>query len=402
MRMKVKRIFLLLALTMPLQLAAQTNPKQGYIITNKNDTIYGTIDYLSDTKNANECRFKADSETVYKSYKPTEISGYRFADDGIYYVTKTLPVEGKEKTFFAEYLLQGGISLFHHKEGGYDYYFLIDENGKVATVKDDIPWLLLTKRSKEAKRNALREASQMLCLSQDALNGMWKHNINAETMTEVTRNYDMEYCTDAGDCVQFRYDSKTARSIVVRPRLQVGIGVGTVKAEPTDMAYDRTRDVEMNAVIPQIGIGADFLFPRASRHWTAQALGTVSYWKLSKTMMDTRHDDSETENSLKYLNLGLQLGAAYNFCPQWNISPVVRGGIAVELPCLCSINGMKGYQVSMERNRIEMGAGFYAGIGADVRLGSRQLRLTGEYKWVRHGISAVSSGYLSFCAGIRL
>ena len=89
----------------------------------------------------------------------------------------------------------------------------------------------------------------------------------------MTRNYDMEYCTDAGNCVQFRYDSKTARSIVVRPRLQVGIGVGTVKAEPTDMAYDRTRDVEMNAVIPQIGIGADFLFPRASRHWTAQALG---------------------------------------------------------------------------------------------------------------------------------
>jgi len=50
--------FLLLLTTMPLVLAAQVNPQKGYIITNDNDTIYGTIDYLTDARNVKECLFQ--------------------------------------------------------------------------------------------------------------------------------------------------------------------------------------------------------------------------------------------------------------------------------------------------------------------------------------------------------
>ena len=50
--MKKGIIFFLLSLAaMPMQLAAQVNPQKGYIITNGNDTIYGTIDYLTDARN---------------------------------------------------------------------------------------------------------------------------------------------------------------------------------------------------------------------------------------------------------------------------------------------------------------------------------------------------------------
>ena len=133
----LKYATLILGAMLPTTLYAQLNPKQGYVITNQNDTIYGTIDYLSDTKCANECRFKPDGEAAYKVYKPGDISAYRFADNGVFYITKTFAVEGQEKTFFAEYLLQGGVSLFQHREGGCVYYFFIDENGKVATAKND-------------------------------------------------------------------------------------------------------------------------------------------------------------------------------------------------------------------------------------------------------------------------
>ena len=44
-------ISMLLLAMMPVQLAAQVNPQKGYIITNDNDTIYGTIDYLTDARN---------------------------------------------------------------------------------------------------------------------------------------------------------------------------------------------------------------------------------------------------------------------------------------------------------------------------------------------------------------
>ena len=46
-----------------LEVSAQINPMQGYIITNEGDTIHGTIDYRSDAKNARECNFMAEGQT---------------------------------------------------------------------------------------------------------------------------------------------------------------------------------------------------------------------------------------------------------------------------------------------------------------------------------------------------
>lgn len=89
-----KGMFRLLAfgvsVVLPTLLFAQLNPKQGFVITNANDTVYGTIDYLSDTKCAYECRFKPDGEPAYKVYRLGDISAYRFSDNGVFYVTKTL------------------------------------------------------------------------------------------------------------------------------------------------------------------------------------------------------------------------------------------------------------------------------------------------------------------------
>ena len=36
---------------MSMNLTAQVNPQKGYIITHENDTIHGTIDYLTDAQN---------------------------------------------------------------------------------------------------------------------------------------------------------------------------------------------------------------------------------------------------------------------------------------------------------------------------------------------------------------
>lgn len=44
----MKKLLLLLLATLPIQLTAQVNPRKGYIITNDNDTVHGTIDYLTD------------------------------------------------------------------------------------------------------------------------------------------------------------------------------------------------------------------------------------------------------------------------------------------------------------------------------------------------------------------
>ena len=70
--MKKAILFLLLLATMPMQTTAQVNPQKGYVITNGNDTVHGTIDYLTDARNAKACLFqKRGEEGLSRSRRPT-------------------------------------------------------------------------------------------------------------------------------------------------------------------------------------------------------------------------------------------------------------------------------------------------------------------------------------------
>ena len=399
---KITVLFLMSLTILPMQMAAQVNPQKGYIITNAGDTIHGTIDYRSDARNALECSFAAEGQSQYTTFTPADLRGYRFADNGIYYVTRTFPVDGQQKTFFAEYLLQGGVSLFHHKENDTDYYYFVGEDGCVGTVKNDGLLMASPKEADRAKREALREASQIFAKSSKAQSELWRGEITAENLTKVTRDYDMEYCTSAGDCVQFRYDSKKSRSVQVKLRFQAALGVGINSLEPNSYAYDKEHNQRMTACVPQIGVGADFLFPRSNKHWSLQALALLSYWNMSKEMRNLYYSKPGEVSELKYLNLELQIGAAYSFMPQNKVSPVVQGGLAAEQAVSTKMKNLLGYHVGKGTDDMHAEAGFYLGAGVDVMLSSHVLRLTGQYKWTRASFSGITSQYISLCAGIRL
>ena len=69
--MKRNIFFMLLLAMMSMKLTAQVNPQKGYVITNENDTIYGTIDYLTDAQNVKACLFQKAGESEYKSLSPS-------------------------------------------------------------------------------------------------------------------------------------------------------------------------------------------------------------------------------------------------------------------------------------------------------------------------------------------
>ncbi len=117
--------------------SAQTNPVDGFIITNEGDTIHGTLDYLASRKNSEECHFKKEGESEFLVYKPGEIKGYRFLSDGVYYVTKTFTMDETPTTFFAEYLLKGGVNLYRYNQNGYELFFFENENGDLASISSN-------------------------------------------------------------------------------------------------------------------------------------------------------------------------------------------------------------------------------------------------------------------------
>ena len=407
MKKRLIRYTALALLTMlPSMLYAQLNPKQGYVITNQNDTIYGTIDYLSDTKCANECHFQANGETDYKVYLPGEISGYRFADNGVFYATKTFEVEGNTETFFAEYLLQGGVSLFHHKRGGIDYYYFIDEDGKVASIKKDFPresaeYISNSERNAN-KRAALREVSQMFANSEKALHDLWVKDFNTKNLTQITHDYDMEYCTSAGDCIIFRHNEKKTRSLITKLRLQAGIGMGTNILGPIDYAYELD-DLTMKAVVPQLGIGLDFLLPRTSKNWSAQVLFLISKWSMSEEYNEYKNENHKKTAELNYMDLEFQLGAVYNFLPDSKVSPLLRGGITGDYPVSISRENMGTFLFGGDNGQEPTfnNFGFYIGAGVDIAIKKHVLRIDAEYKRLNNSGVRTNSCF-SINAGIRL
>ena len=189
--------FLLLLTTMPLVLAAQVNPQKGYIITNDNDTIYGTIDYLTDARNVKECLFQKKGESEYKALSPKDIKGYRLADDGIYYVSRMFTGSEKLEMLFAEYLIKGGVSLYRYYYDANNYFGFVDDQGKEVVICDDKlnNDLGAYNNKLQDRRQVVQEINALMYHDNTIANRLWKMDLTSDDLTELVKQYDEQYCT---------------------------------------------------------------------------------------------------------------------------------------------------------------------------------------------------------------
>ena len=190
--MKKAILFILLLATMPMQTTAQVNPQKGYVITNGNDTVHGTIDYLTDARNAKACLFQEKGEEGYKSLSPTDIKGYRLADDGIYYVSRMFNGGERPEPLFAEFLIQGGVSLYRYYYEDYNYFGFVDEGGKEVVIRDDkLNSDLGTYNKKlQDRRQKVQDVNALMPHDNTIANRLWKMDMTSNDLTELVRQYD--------------------------------------------------------------------------------------------------------------------------------------------------------------------------------------------------------------------
>ena len=386
---------------------AQTNPQPGFIVTNENDTIWGTIDYLSDLRNMNACLFKAGNEQTYREYKPEEISGYRLSNNGIFYVTRTLMIGNTEKTVFAEYLLQGGVSLYYARDARTQYYYWVDENGKVARMVYDGQKGKVPYEDQLLRKKRIMEVSQLLVKSADAQQRLWKTNYSATDLMDLTREYNETYCTNAGECVQFKFDAKKKYGIMVRFRAEAGLNFNTVR----NKHYTGENWIETNCATPYFGIGADFTIPRFSKILNLETMLTLNKKSgkedetdyLGKvTNMSFEYYDLETNMSFEYYDLELQLGPALRLLPNSKIRPFVRGGLSVNEMFGIKTENMDHYKIGRHEQdfRTRMGLGFYLGAGVDIAVGSHSIRVDANYVTHNNDDMAILTKSKAFSVGI--
>ncbi len=199
-------VILLLLLT--LSVNAQSNFKQGYIITNDHDSIIGLIDFRTDTQNSHFCRFKQSEKSPEQIYYPGDIFSYRFIDEGKYYVSHTIVIDGVSQKVFLEYLINGMMNLYYYydSENNLSYYFFENENKELVSI---------TKKEDIIEDNRLKKDTKYIgvlsyvfkdypTIKKDLNNTSFSRS----SMIHLVKEYHELTCSPGDVCVDFENDYK--------------------------------------------------------------------------------------------------------------------------------------------------------------------------------------------------
>lgn len=356
----------LLLLLLPAAVLAQRNPKAGFIITNTNDTVRGFIDYRGDVSCGRECTFCTEGQGEYVKYSPADIKGYRFSDNGVYYVSRTLPVDGTDKTFFAEFLLQGGLSLYRHVEELTEYFYLENADGELSEVKNEIPEHLTEAAKRQTRKKIFHSITKMVDKSPKAVQDVARKPITPRNLMETVREYNEDFCKDAGECVVFQYNMKKNNVVKVDYRAEAGYEWATLDLQTAKFAGS----------MPFVAIGADVRLLRYGRGLALEGLLSVGRWKTHDT-----HDGT----TLAMTSLVAQIGPSYRFIAARAVQPFVHVGGKVSH--VSSFSTLKYYAEKYCHTdyQSDIYLGYYAGGGVHVPLKQLRLVFTADYCKLKDG-----------------
>jgi hypothetical protein len=193
--------FLFFLTTLTLQ--AQSYFRPGFIITLQQDTIYGEIDLRLNSINAHRCTFRATGSNEIQNFAPFDILGYRFTQEGKFYVSKAVELAPEDPdTVFLEFLLQGMRSLYYYEtEQGVPIYF-VQVGDRLVRV--DAPQL----SKNEGPMFTWGEGRYQPILrvvfdSPKVQKEIDKVKYTRQSMIQLARDYHYATCTTGEDCIEF-------------------------------------------------------------------------------------------------------------------------------------------------------------------------------------------------------
>ena len=308
---------------------AQTNPKPGYVITNTGDTIRGVIDFRTNEKLSKQCEFWANGEKEVKVYQPGDIEGFRFDNNGKYFVARRLNVTGTPELYFAEFMVQGKMNLYCVTYKTDEYYFFEREDGEMAELTNRYTSYMSidaavqgTKDIVKEKKRQYGKVKMLLQQSKSAVADMDDNNMTRKKLVNVVRDYHNEVCTDGSSCMVYEYNEKTDR---VKTHLKAFAGFAYYSTEMTDMQSDQ--DMNFPGSTYEIGVGVEIDLERVMKDFSVEfGLGLTPKYK--STCEEGGVDKTYSYTYEKSI-LTFAVGGVKRF-GNGKIRPIVRaGGFAV-------------------------------------------------------------------------
>jgi hypothetical protein len=182
---------------------SQSNFKDGYIITKTNDTITGLIDFRTAQINAHKCKFKHSEKEKEELYYPGDIKGYMFVNEGKYYVSRDITLNGKNESVFLEFLVEGLMNLYFYP-AEINHYFFENTDGRFLEVSKKPDEIVGDKVIIDNKYIGMLK--YIFMRDSMLLNQTSKATFDRKTMIEFTKKYHDLLCTDGRKCIIFEND----------------------------------------------------------------------------------------------------------------------------------------------------------------------------------------------------
>jgi len=348
------------------------NFKGGYIITNQGDTVFGQIDLRTDITNQEQCTFRKTEGEKPVIYRPFEIQGYRFTDDGKYYVSKNIEIKGDKIDAFVEYLVKGMMNLYYYacKDNSYffpedgnkyidykgyiEYYFFEDENGKMVSISkkpDKIEDLGYVKEDNNYK-GAIRVYFYNV---KDIANGADNTEFTQKSMINIAKKYHKAVCTTGEECVVYQRKKPDYNGEIFKIAVYSGVQFTNYHYNYYDYLGYKKKYFPINSFSPIVGLEMTFKNPR----WTNQVAFQIDILlsMLYQNKKNLVSPDSHIEvREYKTPAPTIQAGLQYIY-PKYKFRPTVGAGFAYShnfskeiIPNFLGGYGYLGFDYKVKKN----------------------------------------------------
>jgi len=303
---------------------AQTNLKSGYVITNNGDTIRGNIDFRTNEKLSKQCVFWPNGGSESKTYKPGDIEGFRFDNNGKYFVTRRLDLFGESQLFFAEFMVQGMMNLYCVADTYDEYFFFEREDGEMALLTNRA---VLSSSTIHDEKDIQQEQKEQYGKVKLLLKDSWKAcqdmndtNLTRRKLVNVVRDYHNDVCTDGSSCMVYEYKEESDK---MKTHIKAFAGYAYFSHEKT--ANQNLPDENYHGGVFEIGIGVEVGIERVMKGGSVE-IG-VAYSPKTKfehdTMVKGGHEPSHTTYEKSRATITIGVAKRYG---KGRIQPLVRGG----------------------------------------------------------------------------
>lgn len=234
--------------------------------------------------------FAADRKGSILEFLPEQLKSFRF-ENGKYYVSMEVNVEGKMQRLFLEFLIHGKLDMFYYRDANSDeHYYASGEDGRLIELRNDEKDVYV--EGVHYRMESRQYAGVLKVLVKDSpetVKEVDDTQLSHKSLIGVARDYHNSVCMDE-KCIIYEKNIPKV-SLFLGP--EIGVNLNTVSnlrnSFPTYMYYFSVGNWQWSCD-PSIGVFVNLVVPLLNER------SSVEY-KLSANRMTTRLNSYTREDT---------------------------------------------------------------------------------------------------------